>query len=207
MEAASSGKASRRAGLRAAAAEGAGPGCPAPSGRRSSPARGGRRRQRGPAQRPAAPGPSPAVSSTGSPARRPTERRGPASNAAADTEEQHPAAATLRPFVTRRTNRSPALTSPSNQRGGGRGRGLAAQRRRLLGSRGLFCVRWWVSVRRGPDVGPLLLTVGTCLGLNWGACRTACWERRDWPLSRRWCEQHLTRGHRRLLLEVPQVLG
>lgn len=42
-----------------------------------------------------------------------------------------------RPFVTPRTNRSPALTSPSNQRG--RGRGLATGRRPLLGSRGFLC--------------------------------------------------------------------
>lgn len=66
-----------------------------------------------------------------------------------------------RPFVPPPTNHSPALTPPSNQRGHGQGRGLAARRRRLLGSRGFFSVRWWVSVRRGPDVGPLLPTLGT----------------------------------------------
>lgn len=42
--------------------------------------------------------PSPAVSSTRSPARRPTERRGPASNAAGGTDEQHSAAAAPPPL-------------------------------------------------------------------------------------------------------------
>lgn len=82
METVSSAKAARRAGIGAAAAtEGARPG--------------GQRRQRGPAQRPAALGALPIrpacphrLSSTPSPTRRPVRRCGPASDAAASTEEQ-----------------------------------------------------------------------------------------------------------------------
>lgn len=209
VQAASSRNASRRAGLREAAAEGAGPGCPAPSGRHSSPARGGRRRQRGPVQRSAAPGALPAVSFTRSPARRPRERRGPASNARAGTDQQHSAAAAPRPFVTPRTNRSPALASPSNQRGCGRGRGLSARRRRLLGSPSFLCVRCWVSVRGGPDVGLFLAAVGTCLRPSWLGWRPAARSAGSGgskPLAGRRCGLHLTRGHPRLLLEAPQGL-
>ena len=82
MEAVSSAKAARRAGIGAAAAtEGARPG--------------GQRRQRGPAQRPAALGALPIrpvcphrLSSTTLPAGRPVRRYGSASDAAAGTEEQ-----------------------------------------------------------------------------------------------------------------------
>lgn len=98
MEAASSGKATRRAGLRAAAAEGAGPGCPAPSGRRSSPARGGQRRQRGPAQRPAAPDALPGCLVHWLACPQAYREARPASNAAADTDEQHSAGAAPPPL-------------------------------------------------------------------------------------------------------------
>lgn len=127
---------------RAAAAEGARPG--------------GWRRQRGPPHPARLPSPA-LVHSLASPQAhrevrppRAMPRRAHTSNAS----QPRP-----RLFVTPRTNRSLALTSPSNQQG--RGRGPAARRRRLLGSRGSLGVRWWLSVRRGPDVNPLLPAVAT----------------------------------------------
>lgn len=90
VETVSSTKAAHRAGLGAAAAEGAQP---------------GQRQQRGPAQRPATLGALPIqparphrLSSTRSPARRPLGRRGPTSDAAVGTDEQRSAAAATPPL-------------------------------------------------------------------------------------------------------------
>ena len=159
------GVAPRRAGLRAAAAEGAGPGCRA-AGPPLRPAEAGGS-SANPLSGPQPRAPSPGALRLSRPlARLPAGlQRGAAPRAtprqALTRNTPPPPPPRPRPFVPPPTNHSPALMSPSNQRGHGQGRGLAARRRRLLGSRGFFSVRWWVSVRRGPDVGPLLPTLGT----------------------------------------------
>lgn len=126
LEAESSAKTARHAGLgatAASAARGGGGGAARLPGAQRPALLSGLRRQRGPAQRPAGPGalriwPARPHRLSGalahSPTRRPTQRRGPARDAAAGTSEQRSAAAP-RPFVTPRANRSLQFMLPSNQ--------------------------------------------------------------------------------------------